>query len=136
MDAPILCNKKLNEMATTTFHSSIATNYSEKNQTTSAFARFINWCRDQQENRLLWIGIALVAHGCILTPITVFAVALAGNSLALLMLALIAMIVTLITNLAAMPTKITIPVFIFSVIVDIAILIACISMGFHTGRVF
>jgi hypothetical protein len=123
-------------MATTTYHSSIATNYTQKVSGTSVFTKFLNWCKEQQENRLLWLGLALVGHGCILTPITVFAIALSGNSLSLLMLTLVAMILTLVTNLAAMPTKITIPVFIFSVIVDISILIACTSIGFNLAKVF
>jgi predicted membrane protein len=129
-------SQKQNEMATTTYHSSIATNYTQQVSRPSVFTKFLNWSKEQQENRLLWLGLALAGHGCILTPITVFAVALSGNSLPLLILALVAMCITLVTNLAAMPTKITIPAFIFSVIVDISILIACTSVGFNLGKVF
>lgn len=42
------------------------------------------------------------------------------------MAAMAAMGITLIVNLAAMPTKITIPTFILSVLIDIAIIAICI----------
>ena len=96
----------------------------------------MNWCKNQQENRMLWVGIILAGHGCILTPITIMAVLLAGNSLTLFMLGVIAMMATLVTNLAAMPTKVTIPIFILSLIIDIAVLIICIDTGFSTAHAF
>ena len=95
----------------------------------SAWTRFINWCKDQQENRLLWLGIALAGHGCILTPITVMIVLFGGLNFPLFMLAMIAMGMSLVTNLAAMPTKVTIPVFILSIVIDIAIVVSAIAMG-------
>jgi hypothetical protein len=42
------------------------------------------------------------------------------------MAAMIAMGVTLIVNLTALPTKITIPIFFLSIVVDIAVVVACI----------
>ena len=96
----------------------------------------MNWCKNQQENRMLWVGIILTGHGCILTPITIMAVLLAGNSLTLFMLGVVAMMATLVTNLAAMPTKVTIPIFILSLIIDIAVLIICIATGFNAANAF
>jgi hypothetical protein len=131
-----LCNKIQTIMATTTFHQSIATNYKEKVSRTSAFKTFINWCKGQEENRLIWLSISLAGHGCMLTPLTILAVLLAGNSLVLFMLAVSAMAATLICNLAAMPTKITIPVLIFSILTDLGIIIACALIGFDGSVVF
>jgi hypothetical protein len=37
---------------------------------------------------------------------------------------------SLVTNLAAMPTKITIPVLVFSILIDIAIVVSCLAIGF------
>jgi hypothetical protein len=90
----------------------------------------MNWCKGQEENRLLWLGIALAGHGCILTPLTVMTVLLAGTNLFLFVLALVAMGMSLVTNLAAMPTKITIPVLVFSILIDIAIVVSCLAIGF------
>src|SRR5688572_23728818 len=97
---------------------------------TSVFTRFMNWCNGQQEDRLLWLGIALAGHGCVITPLTIMAVLLAGTNLFLFVLALVAMGMALVTNLAALPTKITIPVFVLSILIDLAIIAACITMGF------
>lgn len=115
---------------TTTLHHSIATNYTQESSSVSVFKKFMNWCKGQEKNRLLWLGIALAAHGCIITPLTVMAVLLAGTNMFLFMLAIVAMGMALVTNLAAMPTKITIPVLAISIIIDIAIVIACIAIGF------
>ena len=100
---------------------------------TSVFTKFFKWCTNQEENRLLWLGLALAGHGCILTPLTIFAVVLAGTNLVLFMTAIVAMSMAVVTNLAAMPTKYTIPIFLFSILIDLGILIACLSMGFHPG---
>lgn len=99
-------------MATTTFNQAISTNYRVAPARTSVLKRFINWCERQEETRLLWVGIALAGHGCVLTPLTIMVVVLAGASLSLFMVAIAAMAMSLVTNLAAQPTKITIPVFI------------------------
>ena len=92
---------------------------------------FMNWAKSQEDNRILWVGIALVVHGCALTPLTVMAVVFAGLNMYLFMLAITAMAMALVTNLAAMPTKVTIPVFALSVFLDIAIVIACFFSGFN-----
>jgi hypothetical protein len=113
------------KMSTTTFNHTIAANYSESTTRSSIISRFINWSQGQQENRLAWLGIALAGHGCVITPLTVFAVVAAGNSIVLFMLAIFSMAIVLITNLAAMPTKITIPVFVLSILIDLGILVTC-----------
>ena len=92
--------------------------------------RFFTWCREQDEYRFMWIGIALAGHGCILTPLTVMTVLLAGTNLFLFILAIVAMGMSLVTSLAAMPTKISIPVLILSILIDIAIVISCVAIGF------
>jgi hypothetical protein len=96
----------------------------------------MNWCEGQQKNRLLWLGVSLTAHGCILTPITIMAVLLAGTNLVLFVLALVAMGVSLVTNLAALPTKITIPVFVFSIVLDIVIIFSCVLTGFDIAKTY
>ena len=105
--------------------------YTRERSRTSIVRRFLDWSTNQQENRLLWLGIALTAQGCVLAPITIFAVVLAGTNIALFMAAIVAMAMALVTNLAALPTKYTIPIFLFSILIDLGIVIACASIGFH-----
>lgn len=123
-------------MATTTFHPAMAAGYSEKNTKTSILKRFLNWCEAQQPNRLLWLGVALSAHGCIITPLTVMAVLLAGTNMYLFIIAIVSMGASLVTNLAALPTKITIPVFILSTLVDIAIIFSCVFIGLDIAKTY
>jgi hypothetical protein len=42
------------------------------------------------------------------------------------MTGMVAMGIALVTNLAAMPTKVTIPAFLFSVLIDITVIAACV----------
>ena len=119
----------------TTFNQTIATSYTRKNQS-SLLNKFMGWCEDQQKNRLLWLGVVLSAHGCIITPLTIMAVLLAGTNLVLFILALVAMGASLVTNLAAMPTKITIPVFILSTLIDIAIIVSCVFTGLDIAKTY
>lgn len=120
----------------TTLPQSFTTSYTEQQSKTSVLKKFMNWCEGQQKNRLLWLGVSLTAHGCILTPITIMAVLLAGSNLVLFVLALVAMGVSLVTNLAALPTKITIPVFVFSIVLDIVIILSCVLTGFDIAKTY
>ena len=99
----------------------------------SVWKKFIDWCIIQEKYRLGWLAAALTLHGCVLTIFTMFAVVLAGNHFIFWPFIIGGMGITLIVNLAAMPTKITIPVFFFSVLVDIMIIISCIAIGFDAG---
>ena len=99
-------------------------------QKVSFWKKFINWCDGQEEYRFGWLAAALSLHGCVLTILTMFAVVLAGNHFIFWPFVIGAMGATLLVNLAAMPTKITIPVFFFSVLIDLAIVISCIVIGF------
>ncbi len=99
----------------------------------SAWKKFITWCDSQEKYRLGWLAVALGLHGCVLTIFTMFAVILAGNHFIFWPFVIGAMGITLIANLAAMPTKITIPVFFFSVLIDLLIIACCIAIGFDAG---
>lgn len=114
----------------------VSNNYVQAAARTPFLKRFMKFCKNQEKNRLMWLGIALAGHGCVLTPITIMAVLLAGTNFVLLMAALVAMAISLVTNLAAMPTKITIPAFILSIIIDIAIIIACFAIGLDISNTY
>ena len=88
---------------------------------TSWISTFLSWAEKQNENRLTWLAVALAAHGCFLTPFTVMAVMITTQNFTLFMAAIGAMALALVTNLAALPTKITIPAFFASIAADIVI---------------
>ncbi|MET0636708.1 MAG: hypothetical protein ABWZ25_11830 [Chitinophagaceae bacterium] len=91
--------------------------------------KFMNWCDRQQENRIAWLAIALAGHGCMVTPITIFFIMMAGNSFIFWPLAMGAMAMCLVVNLAALPTRITIPVLVTSLLLDLIIIANCVFAG-------
>jgi hypothetical protein len=99
----------------------------------SVWGRFINWCKTQEKNRLGWLAAALTMHGCVLTIINTFVVILTGNQFVFWPFIIGAMGVTLVVNLAAMPTRITIPVFFASILVDLLIIIISIVTGINVS---
>ena len=132
----ILCNKFETKMTTTTYNPALAGSYSKESTKISVYRKFLAWTDGQENNRLLWLGIALSAHGCIITPLTVMAVLLAGTNMFLFVLAIVAMGASLVTNLAALPTRITIPVFILSTLIDIAIIFSCVFIGLDIANTY
>jgi hypothetical protein len=108
----------------------------KKEVSTSVWKRFIHWTDSQEENRFLWLAVALFGHGCVITIITIIAILLSGNHFILWPFAIGAMTLCVITNLAALPTRVTIPVFLFSVLVDVVIIAICISIGFNINGTY
>lgn len=108
-----------------TMHSgSLVSQQRTASQEVSVLGKFFAWAEAQQENRLVWLGLALMAHASVLTPFTVMAVLMLGNNFILLMAALGAMGIALVPNLAALPTRITIPAFFLSVVIDIILVMS------------
>lgn len=93
----------------------------------STWNKFIAWCDSQEEYRFGWLAGIVAGHGCIITPLVILVITLSGNSFILWPLAILAMAVPLVSNLAAMPTRITIPVFFTSLLVDAGIIVAGLS---------
>lgn len=95
--------------------------------------KFITWAEGQEENRFVWTAIAIAGHGCVFTIITAMMVLLTGNHFIFWPFVIAAMASCVVVNLAAMPTKITIPIFFFSLVIDLAIIVICFINGFNTG---
>ena len=114
-------------MATNTLTPALHSNYTPSAVHPSVFTRFIGWCGTQQKSRLFWQAIILAFHGCILTPIAMLLSLQAGAGSLLWIPVIAAMAINLIPNLAALSTKITIPVFFISIVIDVAIMIVAVS---------
>jgi hypothetical protein len=93
----------------------------------SVISQFVTWCTSQEKNRYGWLAAIIALHGCVLSPITVLAIAAGGNNIIYWGMAIGVMGMSLISNLAAMPTKITIPIFAFSIVIDLAIISLCLG---------
>ena len=106
----------------TTITQQISTGYTTRKNTLSSF---LDWSKAQEYNRLLWVGIGLATHGCIITPLTIMALLFFTNGevpMVSFTVVIMAMVMVLITNLAALPTKITIPVYALSIVADLVVL--------------
>jgi hypothetical protein len=109
-----------------TLHQSYSHSYTKATDRKSVWSRFISWCNGQEENRIVWLASGLACHGCFMTPVTLFAVMSSSNSIFLWALVIAAMTMALVTNLAALPTKITIPIFFLSILIDLGVILSCI----------
>ena len=97
-------------------------------QQTNMISRFMDWARNEEPNRMGWAAFALMAHGSVITPLTVALIFISGNFFPFWILATLAMAVTVIVNLAALPTRYTIPVFFLSILTDLVVIISCLFM--------
>lgn len=114
-------------MATTFNHTITA----EKVSGVSPIAKFFSWASGQEEERLLWLGLGLGLHGCVVTPLAFMVVVMSGINMFALAMVMISIVSVLVVNLAALPTKVTVPVFFLSVVVDILVIAACAATGFN-----
>ncbi len=115
---------------------SISSSYIESKSHTSMWSQFINWTISEEKNRLLWLAIALAGHACVITIITLLAIIFSGNNFTLWVFTMIGITACLVVNLAALPTKITIPVFLLSVLIDVIIIAFCIANGINLNSIF
>src|SRR5690242_10772105 len=93
--------------------------------------KFINWCIKQEENKLGWLAAAFLVHGCIFVPMTIVSIAMSGNNFIFIAIALGTMIVAVTVTLATLSTKITLPVFFLTLIVDLIIIVGCLFHGLN-----
>ena len=115
--------------------STIQTTYNPQYYTATAkvsvFKKFIDWCKSQEEKRFGWMAAMITLHGCVLAPVTLAFVFLGGNLMLFWGFVIGSMAMTLISNLAAMPTKFTIPIFFFSVLLDVFVIVANLVIFFE-----
>lgn len=105
--------------------------YNKSEKRNSLWKKFINWADGQEENRFGWTAFAIAGHGCVFTIITSMMVLFTGNHFIFWPFVIAAMAACVVVNLAAMPTKITIPVFFFSLLIDLVIIAICLTNGFN-----
>jgi hypothetical protein len=103
----------------------------EASVTVSPFAKYINWANNQEDERLLWTGLGLGLHGCVITPFAFLVVVMSGINFFLLSMVMLGIVSVLVVNLAALPTKYTISAFFISLVIDISVIAACAASGFN-----
>ena len=85
--------------------------------------RFINWCDLQESNRFLWLGIAFMGSIGMVLPLTLVTVLLTTQNFVMLAIAAIANVPVLASNLAAQPTKVTLPILFSAWLINFSIIV-------------
>jgi hypothetical protein len=116
-----------------TIDKNISASYAEQKTTISPWKRFITWADKQEEHRFGWTAFTIAGHGCVFTILTLVAILVSGNNFIFWPFAIVAMAVPLIANLAALPTRITIPILLVSILVDVAIIISAFVHGIDSS---
>jgi hypothetical protein len=102
----------------------------------SAWKKFIQWADSQQKNWFGWSAFAITGHGTVFTILTSLMVLYTGNYFIFWPFVIAAMAACVVVNLVALPTKITIPVFFFSLLTDLVIILICLTNGFSIEASF
>ena len=90
---------------------------------------FRDWCDQQEKNRLLWLGLGIIGQIGTIVHLTLLAVSfLASNNFTLWIVVLCANMPVLALNLAAQPPKVTIPVMVASLIINIVVIVLSFVM--------
>ena len=103
--------------------------YREPVKAHSLLHTFNAWCTAQDaQHHFGWTGISLLATAAVFFPLTMAFVLVNGAAFPLIITAMVALVLVLVLNLAAMPTRYTIPAFFFGIGIDIAIIATSIFM--------
>src|SRR5262249_4054995 len=91
----------------------------------SAWSRFVQWTdKEEERHHLGWVGGALAAEACFIFPGTMLAILANGASFGLIIVAMITFGMVVVTNLAALSTRYTIPVFFGGILINVAAIVA------------
>lgn len=102
----------------------------------NAWKGFISWCNKQEEYKLGWLAFILIGHACVFTNVTAGIILVTGNHFIFWPVVIAVMMVCLVINLLGMPTRITIPVFAFSLLADLSIIILCLLHGVDVANIY
>src|ERR1700683_5262198 len=75
----------------------------------SALRSFIQWATDQERYHIAWVGVSIMVMSAVIFPLTMAAILLNGAVFSLIITAIVSLALVVITNLAAMSTRYTIP---------------------------
>lgn len=99
-------------------------------QPQTLLSKFVAWCEAQESNRFLWLAVALFAQIGLTLPLTaVFIVFFGGNNFLWWIILATVNIPVLVLNLAAFPTKTTLPFLFFGWLTQAVIIACCIAFA-------
>ena len=94
-------------------------------QKRSFIGRFFKWAADEDEKHHIgWVGGTVTAMTAVFFPISMAAILANGAAFGLIIAAMSALVLVVVTNLAAMSTRYTIPFFFLGILIDAIAIIA------------
>jgi hypothetical protein len=132
------CGLKLNNMSTTITqvqgvpayrpaagNSSLAAgNPSLADANPSLSERFFDWAtKEDVKHHIGWVGLSIISMTAIFFPLTMSAILLNGASFGLIIVAMVPLVAVFVTNLAALPTRYTIPFFFAGALAELIIIV-------------
>jgi hypothetical protein len=85
-------------------------------------SRFFAWAAAEDAPRhIAWVGISVMTMTAVFFPLTMALILSQGASFPLIMTAVGGLALVVITNLASLPTKYTIPFFLLGILLDIVV---------------
>lgn len=90
----------------------------------SGISKIFKWAEKQDKiNHVTWVGICVTLMAGVLFPVTMTIILLNGAAFSLIMTAMVAMVLVVVSNLAALPTKYTIPILFFGALIDLVAIV-------------
>jgi hypothetical protein len=106
-------------MSTTLHATTPVSGYSEA-RSGSIFSRFFSWCANEDAERHIgWVGVTVTTTTAIFFPVTMCIILLNGELFGLIIAAMASLALVVVTNLAALPTKYTIPFYFLGILIDV-----------------
>jgi hypothetical protein len=91
----------------------------------SLLYNFIQWATNEDEkHHIAWVGFSVTAMTAVFFPLTMFAILMNGGAFGLIITAMVSLVLVVTTNLAALPTRYTIPFFVLGALIDAGVIIA------------
>jgi len=117
-------------MKTVTHNSAGDFYYIEREQVSvkTIWKKFINYADNQQSKRLWWMTLGILGHGTIFTIATLGVVTIFGNIFLLYIITCCAMVMSVVVNLAALPTRYIVPIFFLSLLIDLGVITTAILL--------
>jgi hypothetical protein len=111
-------------MSTTTSHGQVVPLYRPAVSHPNLIERFFDWAENEDvTHHVGWVGFSILVMTAFFFPITMFAILMNGASFGLIVAAMVPLVLVFVTNLAALPTKYTIPFLFVGVLAELAIIV-------------
>lgn len=95
----------------------------------SVFSRFFAWATNQDEKfHVGWVGASVMLMGGVIFPSAMAFILMNGAEFSLIMAAMSTLVLVVVANLAALPTKFTIPFLFLGVLTNLVLISASFLM--------